>query len=145
MKKKENNNMRSQILRLIIFIVIFSSCKQEKEYCTKEINKLTNIILPKKIEIIECDDNLEYQFVFEYQMNDLSEVDTFIRSNNLVQYSSQANYDLIKNIDVMSYVGEFFEPNKIYEKSNEMYYVQTKNYSLVLDSKKGKFMGVVEY
>lgn len=137
--------MKAKILILLILVQITFSCKEE--YCVKEIRKLTDIKLPENIEVIECHDNLEYQFVFEYKLNDLSEVDSFIEKNKLLQYRNkkETNSNIVLETSVIDYVGEFFEPNKFYPKTKTTYYVQKDNYSIVFDKSKGVFIGVVEY
>jgi len=137
--------MGKKILILLLVVQTLFSCKDE--YCLKEIKKLTDIQLPNNIEVIECDDNLEYQFIFEYKLNDLSDVDSFIEDNGLHQYlpKKENNNNLILETSAIEYVGEFFNPDKFYPKENTTYYLQKNNYTIVFDKSKGKFMGVVEY
>jgi|GEM_PF-5103226 len=136
--------MKAKILILLILVQITFSCKEE-EYCTKEIRKLTDIKLPENIEVIECHDNLEYQFIFEYKLNDLSDADSFIKDNGLLQYFPKKGGSLILESSVIEYVGEFFNPNKFYPKENTTYYLQKENYTIVFDKSKGNLIGIVEY
>ena len=136
--------MKAKIYILLILLQITFSCKEE-EYCAKEIRKLTEIKLPENIEVIECYDNLEYQFIFEYKLNNLSDADSLIKDNELLQYFPQKGDSLILDSSAIEYVGEFFNPNKFYPKENTTYYLQKKNYTIVFDKSKGKLMGVVEY
>ncbi len=138
--------MKAKIFILLILVQITFSCKEE-EYCVKEIKKITDIKLPENIEVIECYDNLEYQFIFEYKLNDLSDVDSFIENNKLLQYrdKKETNRNIVLETSVIDYVGEFFEPNKFYPKTKTTYYVQKDNYSIVFDKSKGNFIGIVEY
>lgn len=136
--------MKRRVLIIFIFTQLFFSCKSE-EYCAKEIRNLTNLSLPEEIEVLECEDNLEYQFVFEYRLNDLSQANVFIEDNQLKKYVANSNNGSTKEMDAVDYVGEFFNPNKTYPKSDEIYYVQKDNFTVVFDKTEGVFMGVVEY
>ncbi|GAA0871567.1 hypothetical protein GCM10009117_07130 [Gangjinia marincola] len=126
--------------------VILSSCGKSN-YCSKEIIRLTSINLPDEayLQNIECYDNLEYQFIFEYQILDFSVIDQFIEQNELIQYSNEKlspidneQYSIIKALE------EYFSPNRHYPRQKSTYYIQRENYSIVLDKNNGKFIGVVE-
>lgn len=135
--------MKIKVLILLLAAQTFFSCKGD--YCLKEIDKLTDIRLPKDIDVIECYDNMEYQFIFEYKLNNLSDADSFIEYNGLMQYLPKKEDSIIIESSAIEYVGEFFNPNKFYPKESTTYYLQKKNYTIVFDKSKGKLMGVVEY
>lgn len=142
-----NYDRKIVIVLFVIVAQIFLSCGKT-DRCVQEINRLTDIYLPKSIEQLECYDNLEYQFIFEYRIKDSMEIVEFIDKNKLKRYSYEK--EKLPPIDndqfyVVKELESYFSPNKSYPRESSTFYIRRDNYSIVLDQKEGKFIGLVEY